>query len=554
MLQELIVKNFILLEDLKITFKAGLTVLTGETGAGKSILIDIIGLILGNRIDNNFRRKKDKEASVTASFHIEDNHPVVACMKKYNIHYGSELIIRREIKTDGKSKCFINDTLVTQNLLSEISDNLIEIQGQFEDRGLLNPNTHLNHLDTFANHDHLIKNFKKIYKEKIRLEEVILKSEVESKKKKENDNWIREAHEQLVFLNPKFGEETELEKSKKILINKEKIYNAINQTKEIIEQENGLEDLINKIMKILDNAKSFNFENINQATEIANTTKANIDELKNVVNSTNADISENFQNLDVIDDRLYELRSQARKHNCNVNDLIRIKEEFSLKIEDVDDNNNKFQELKNKLKTINDKLIHSGILLSESRKKAAIELTKKINDELPLLKFENAKFDVEFNEFNLENILNNGFDKVLFLATTNSGTTSLPISKIASGGELSRFLLAIKVVLEAVIQKRTIIFDEIDTGIGGAAANAVGVRLSKLGKVYQTIAVTHSPQVSSNGDYHYLVNKTTYQNKTTTNVKELNQTERIEEIARMLSGKSITKEARNAALKLLDNI
>ena len=212
----------------------------------------------------------------------------------------------------------------------------------------------------------------------------------------------------------------------------------------------------------------------------------------------------------------------------------------------------KIDKLQKKYEELKNEFLSNSKLLSESRRKSAIYLSKKINDELPHLKLENANFRVKFEELELENATEIGMDKVIFLASTNSGADALPINKIASGGELSRFLLAIKVVLETMAHQRTIIFDEIDSGIGGAAANAVGIRLAKLGNNYQTMVVTHSPQVTSKGHYHYLVQKNNINNNITTNVTQLNETERVEEIARMVSGSIITNEAREAASKLLN--
>ena len=245
------------------------------------------------------------------------------------------------------------------------------------------------------------------------------------------------------------------------------------------------------------------------------------------------------------------MKSQSRKHNCNVDDLIEIKENLELKIEQF----NKSKSNLNNLKKNYDEVKHNFILisrsLSESRYKFALNLSEKINKELPYLKLENALFEIKFEEIDFENCSSNGIDKVTFFASTNTGIEKKPINKIASGGELSRFLLAIKVVLETEIHNRTIIFDEIDSGIGGAASNAVGERLAKLGRTYQTMVVTHSPQVTAKGHYHYLVQKQHSENKTISNVSELGLNQRVEEIARMVAGDTITNEAREAAQKLL---
>ena len=311
-------------------------------------------------------------------------------------------------------------------------------------------------------------------------------------------------------------------------------------------------NLTNKLIKTFDKVKSVNRSNINQAIDIVNRIKVDVEELKSLVNIEDNEISEDIQSVEFVEDRLHELRSHARKHNCNIDELIEVKNKLKIKINEMDNNIFKLDKLIRDYEAVKVEFIANSKLLSDSRRKSAINLSTKINDELPHLKLENANFEVKFENENFESASEKGIDKITFYASTNIGVDPLPINKIASGGELSRFLLAIKVALETVIQKRTIIFDEIDSGIGGAAANAVGLRLAKLGNNYQTMVVTHSPQVTSKGHYHYLVQKKYEEEKTTTNVTQLNEIQRIEEIARMVSGSVITNEAREAASKLLN--
>ena len=553
MLRELLVKNIVLIESLNVHFTNGLSVLTGETGAGKSILLDSIGLILGNRVDFNLIRNNENVASVTAIFEIDDKHPVINVLKKFSVNHETELIIRREINSNGKSKCIINDVVITRNALIEITDNLIEVQGQFEDRGLLNTKTHLSLLDAFADHNDLIENSREAYNSMINLLKLINEAEAIAKKNNEDNDWLKDSYDQLVLLDPKFKEEEELDKNKKYLANRTKIDTAMAYTRNIIEKESGLEDLINQVIKSLESMYKIENDNINSAIEIINGTKADIEELKNIVNGESLETTQGIDKLDLIEDRLHALRTEARKHNCTVDDLITIRNKLKTSLNDIKDNNFKIEDLKKEYDDAKMKFIKLSTLLSESRKKYATILSKKINDELPQLKLESARLSINFDKVAIEDASILGIDKVTFLASTNSNNDMLPINKIASGGELSRFLLAIKVVLEAAIHNRTIIFDEIDSGIGGSVANAVGTRLAKLGASYQAMVVTHSPQVTSKGHSHYLVQKNMNNNQTYTSIIELNENEKIEEIARMLSGSNITNEAREAAFKLLDN-
>ena len=553
MLRELLVKNIVLIESLNVHFKNGLSVLTGETGAGKSILLDSIGLILGNRVDFNLIRNNENVASVTAIFEIDDKHPVINVLEKFSVNHETELIIRREINSNGKSKCIINDVVITRNALIEITDNLIEVQGQFEDRGLLNTKTHLSLLDAFSDHNDLIENTRESYNRMINFLKLIYEAEAIAKKSNEDNDWLKDSYDQLVLLDPKFKEEEELDKNKKYLANRTKINTAMAYIRNIIEKESGLEDLINQVIKSLESMYKIENENINSAIEIINGTKADIEELKNIVNGESLETTQGIDKLDLIEDRLHALRTEARKHNCTVDDLITIRNKLKTSLNDIKDNNFKIEDLKKEYDDAKMKFVKLSTLLSESRKKYATILTEKINDELPQLKLENARLSINFDKVSIDDASILGIDKVTFLASTNSNNNMLPINKIASGGELSRFLLAIKVVLEAAIHNRTIIFDEIDSGIGGSVANAVGTRLAKLGASYQAMVVTHSPQVTSKGHNHYLVQKNMNNNQTYTNIIELSENEKIEEIARMLSGSNITNEAREAAFKLLDN-
>ena len=552
MLRELIIKNIVLIDTLNIQFKSGLSVLTGETGTGKSILLDSLGLVLGNRVDFSLMRREEDQASVTAIFDIPANHSVIETLIKYNINYDSELIIRREIKKDGKSKCIINDTLITRNALIEIADHIIEVQGQFEDRGLLNTKTHLTLLDDFARHGELITQTKNLYQEIVNFKKQIQEAENDYEKNRADEKWTKDSLDIINKLNIELDEEEELNKKRRILINFEKIILVINESKEIIERDQGLEDLTNRILKILDNVQSVASNKLLEALDIIKRVSSELDGLKSIINNENLEINQDLENLENIDDRLHELRTQARKHNCTINQLLEIKESLILKLNKIDHNESFINNLKIKYEDVIIKYRYTCDLLSESRLKSAHVLTNEINNELPYLKLENAKLKIQVEKLNNNEFTVNGMDRITFLASTNSGMSMLPINKIASGGELSRFLLAIKVVLETGIQNRTIIFDEIDSGIGGAVANAVGIRLAKLGKAYQTIIVTHSPQVTAKGIHHYLIEKNTINNITYSKVTELFGYDRIEEIARMLSGDVVTIEAREAATRLLN--
>ena len=553
MLKELIVRNIVLIEKLHVEFEKGLSVLTGETGTGKSILLDSLGLITGNRVDYSLIRNGETEASVTAIFYLVKTHPVKFVLKKYNIETKSEIIIRRSIKSDGKSRCYINDILVTRNILVEVADYLIEIQGQFEERGLLDTKTHLSILDVYCNHSDLLKKTKHSFEKMTELNRIIKETEIEEDKINKDNEWLKDSFDQLNLLDPQFNEEEDLDKQKKVLLNNEKIFVSVNQVKSLLEEENGLEDLNYKILRTLEGIKNFGLDNIKNGIDIVERTKVELEELRRILNNEISLANDTKYNLEDIEDRLYELRSQARKHNCTVDELINIKDQISYKLQKANTSKQELHNLKIELEQAKKQFTKESNVLSNSRKNGANKLCNAINHELPHLKLEHAKFKIKFDELQIENASNLGVDNIVFLASTNTGAVLLPINKVASGGELSRFLLAIKVVLESVSHNRTVIFDEIDSGIGGQTANAVGIRLARMGKAYQTMVVTHSPQVTSKGNHHYLVQKKDTDKGTITSVQELKSDQRVEEIARMLAGNSITDEARKAAEKLLNN-
>ena len=440
MLRELLVKNIVLIKSLNVDFKNGLSVLTGETGAGKSILLDSIGLILGNRVDFNLIRNNENVASVTAIFEIDDKHPVVNVLEKFSVNHETELIIRREINSNGKSKCIINDVVITRNALIEITDNLIEVQGQFEDRGLLNTKTHLSLLDAFADHNDLIKNSKKAYNRMINLLKLINEEEALAKKNYEDKDWLKDSYDQLILLDPKFKEEEELDKNKKYLANRTKINTAMAYIRNIIEKESGLEDLINQVIKSLESMYKIENENINSAIEIINGSKADIEELKNIVNGESLETTQGIDRLDLIEDRLHALRTEARKHNCTVDDLITIRNKLKTSLNDIKDSNFKIEDLKKEYEDAKIKFIKLSTLLSESRKKYATILTEKINDELPQLKLENARLSINFDKVSIDDASILGIDKVTFLASTNSNNNMLPIVAI---GQTAPIMMAI---------------------------------------------------------------------------------------------------------------
>ena len=552
MLFKLLIKDIVLIKNLDIEFKPGLSVLTGETGTGKSILIDALGLILGNRANFKLIRKGENKASVTAIFKINEKHKVNSILSSLDIDIYDELIIRRDIKSNGKSSSLINDIPVSINTLQNIGSLLVEIQGQFDNHSLLNEKNHLVFLDKYSDHYSILREVENNWKKYVTIKKELSELIINYNENIKNEEWLKDSLEQIRKISPKENEENELIKKRKLLINQDKIITSFENSRQILESENGLNDQIRKLSSIFLKLEDFGHEEINKISSLINETLINLEELTSSINQKNYNQKTTKDNLETIDDRIHELRKQANKHNCKIDDLLNIEKDLNKKLQKIDNNIMLVEKLKMELNDCLKQYEFTCSRLSKSRREKSIQMIDDINNELPSLKLENAQFKIEFEKLNESEYSKQGFDKVFFQAKTNTGSNLGKLSDIASGGELSRFLLAIKVVLENDLDNKTLIFDEVDSGIGGATASAVGEKLAKIGQKYQTIVVTHSPQVTAKGINHYLISKETINNNTISQTIELTDMERIEEVARMLSDSQITPEARKAAIKLLE--
>ncbi len=552
MLNKILINNIVLIKNLEINFTSGLSVFTGETGTGKSIIIDSLGLILGNRANYKLVRHGEKSANVVGIFDISNNVLLKHLLSSLSLEPSNELILRREINVNGKSIALINDTPVSLITLQKVGEMLVEIQGQFENHSLLKESNHLYLLDCYCNHKDLIEKVSNSWNIFLQKKQEFEQANNILKKNISDQEWIKDSLQQLEKVNPQDNEENELGKKRKILINQDKITSSLESSRQILEGEDGLSNQITKLSSIFNKLVDIDENDLKTIAELINETRINIEELSSLINLTSISQNKNDDNLDLIEERIYELRKQANKHNCKIDDLINIKNNLADKINNTKKDELKIKILSEELNELHKEFEKNSEILSENRKNNAIKMIGRIDNELPTLRLENAKFKIDFEKLLPENYNKNGFDKVIFKAKTNLGSNLGKLSEIASGGELSRFLLAIKVVIENNLDNKTLIFDEVDSGIGGATASAVGEKLSKIGAKYQTIVVTHSPQVTAKGLHHYQINKKTFDDKTVTQTIKLNEDQRIEEIARMLSDNKITLEAKNAAKKLLE--
>ena len=554
MLSHLSVRNIVLIEELKLDFKTGLTVLTGETGAGKSILLDSLGLALGARADFGLLRKGSDRASVSATFEVQADHPVWAILDEAGIEASDELIIKRQLRGDGKSPATINDEPVSVNLLRQCGDLLVEIQGQFEGRGLLDSRNHLGLLDRACQHDDTLTKLKEAYHGWRLAEKALSHAQADLAKAKEEEEWLRDAVEQLDLLSPQKGEDYALSQERALYTNLEKIAEALAIADDALNAEAGAETALSRALSAIERVADSGAGKLDNALDALHRTMAELSEASAALGHASAALEADPARLTEIDDRLHEIRTQARKHNCATDDLPDMHEALALRLAALDDSSGNLAGLQAKLREWQDYYGKVASLISDRRGVVAAKLDEAVMAELPPLKLESARFATlcrAIAEHDCDKWTNLGWDIVRFEAAANPGQDLAPIEKAASGGELARFLLALKVVLARTEAPKTLIFDEVDSGVGGAVAAAVGERLARLGAVSQTLVITHSPQVAAKGAHHYKIAKSAHDDSVISRTDMLSPQERIEEIARMLAGEQITDEARAAASTLL---
>lgn len=558
MLKNLIIKNIVLIDEANIDFENNLCILTGETGSGKSILLDALSLAIGARSNNRLLRNGEKNGTVVATFDISNNNNCRKLLDEMGIDYENEIILRRIITEDGKSRAFINDIVVSQNFLSKIGEELVEIHGQHDQRGLLNPSFHRDILDNYGN----LYNQKQIVADifdKMKITENKYLDLLNNKENIEKEiDYLEHIINEMEKLNVQEGEEEDLADKRNLLMNKEKVLNVIESAKNSVDGQNSVVKNIVSAQSILSRnvllGESLLEDGKNCFEEIIDSFEKSIIEFYEGMNKLDM-VYENFTNdnysIDDVEERLFAIRGLARKFNIPANAIPNFLEETKIKLKELKNKNFEIGNLEIDVKNLKDQYIKEAIKLRESRKQVAELLKEEIKNELKPLKMENTKFETEFIDLNENAWSRNGIDGVRFLVAVNKGTKLDDLAKVASGGELSRFMLALKVVLSTVKSVPTLIFDEIDTGVSGVVADAIGERLKKLGKNLQVFVITHLPQVASKGNSHFKISKQVREDKTFTKIEKLDEQHRINEIAKMISGEVITDEALKMAEKLL---
>lgn len=551
MLTRLSVRNVVLINKLDLEFRQGLTVLTGETGAGKSILLDSLGLALGSRADFGLIGRNSDRAEVGAMFHVAPDHPVIAILEDAGISTDGEIILRRQLR-DGKSPALINDTPVSATLLRNVGDNLVEIQGQFEGRGLLDITTHRSLLDRYAKAGEQAATTAAAYHAWRTLNTQLQTALDELAQARADEEWLRDAVGQLDELSPEANEEENLAEERTLLANVSKIADVLSQVEAGVSSEGGAVSIIATAGKAIDRAAETAGTLLTPLADALNRVDAELEEVVSNIADARDKLDGNPGRLAEVEDRLHALRNQARKHNVTVNELPQIHENLAQKLAGLDDQSGGIAALTSEEAKAARVFRDQAQALSTLRKSAAASLDEKVMAELPPLKLDQASFITMVETLEEEKWGPHGMDQIRFEANTNPGMKTGPIDRIASGGELARFLLALKVVLADTSAPMSLIFDEVDSGVGGAVAAAVGDRLARLGEDTQSLVITHSPQVASRGRYHFRIAKSMQDDGMASSAEPLTSDERLEEISRMLSGSSVTPEARAAALRLME--
>lgn len=548
MLRSLEIRDLLIIEKLSLDFQSGLTVLTGETGAGKSILLDALGFVLGWRGRAELVRAGAEQGEVVAVFDLGPEHPARAILQEAGFTEMDELILRRINTADGRKTAWVNDRRSSGELLRQLSDTLVELHGQHDDRGLLSARGHRKLLDDFDSLEGDLHKMREAWKRLQAEQKTLAETQKKLDEMRKEEEYLRHTIAELDALDPQVGEDQALDEKRRLMQAAERIREDIVRAAEAIGPQ-GAEALLGDAARWLDGAAESSQGQLDDPLAALNQAMNEVARAQQGVEACLSALQFDPSELENAEERLFAIRALARKHNKLPDELGEFSEAVRAQVAQLDGGDS---DLLVRTKAVAEAQAAYDALaleLTTKRKAAATRLDKAMAKELAPLKMENARFqtDLSATEAGPE-----GRDAVAFTVATNPGAPAGPINKIASGGELSRFLLALKVCLTRDSAGVTMIFDEIDRGVGGATADAVGRRLASLAEGAQVLVVTHSPQVAARGANHWQVAKSVHKGVTTSNVVHLAQDQRLDEVARMLAGDTITSEARAAAQALLD--
>ena len=565
MLNTLTIKNYALIEELRVEFEQGLNIITGETGAGKSIIIDALSLVLGERADTDAVRKGAEKAVVEATLSVEGNRVIRRFLEENEIEFAPELILRREVSIKGQSRSFINDTPTTTAILKRAGDLLVDLHGQHEHQSLLRTETHIDMLDDFGGLESLLAEFNESYTAAHK----ILRSLDELKSKERELEERRSLYEfqvhEIDAVGPHAGEEDELESELKILENSEKLFAATGRLYGMMyEGDNAVHDQLVEARNELESLASID-ASFDDAKKEAASAAAIVDELAKFIQQYNSKIEFNPERLEKIRDRLGHLTLLKKKYGGSVETILRHREKIGKELELANNFQNEISALQSSLEARRKECSGVAQQLSAKRRELAKKVTRAIVQELAALGIANARFEtsivnhpagdpdravVRSGKVSLD-ATPKGIDFVEFHVSTNAGEDPKPLVKVASGGEISRIMLALKMILAKSDRLPLLVFDEIDVGVSGRVAQAVGQSLKKLSQSHRVIAITPLPQIAGLADTHFVVEKSESDGRTTTRMGKLNDPERVREVAKLLSGVEVTEAGIGSAKELM---
>jgi DNA repair protein RecN (Recombination protein N) len=552
MLARLSIRDIVLIERLDIEFSKGLAVLTGETGAGKSILLDAFALALGGRGDASLVRHGADQGQVTATFDVPKGHPATAILADNGLEDTGEMILRRVQLSDGRTRAFVNDQAISVQTLKAVGSALVEIHGQHDERALVDAATHRRLLDAFAGLEKDVAALERLWEARRTANSALDQHRASMERAAREADYLRHASDELKTLAPKDGEETQLAERRTVMMQGEKIAADLHEAQDAVSGDHSPIAALSAAVRRLERRAANSPALVEPAVKAIDTAINALEEADQHLSAALAAADFDPLELERIEERLFALRAASRKYSTPVDHLAALAAKYASDVALIDAGAEQLKKLEGAAGEADRHFRAAASKLSAARAKSADKLNKAVNAELAPLKLERAKFmtQVESDETSPGP---QGFDRVEFWVQTNPGTKAGPLMKVASGGELSRFLLALKVVLSDRGSAPTLVFDEIDTGVGGAVADAIGGRLARLASQVQVMAVTHAPQVAARADQHFLISKDALDKgkRVATRVNALAADHRREEIARMLAGAEITAEARAAAERLL---
>ena len=555
MLSQLIITNFAIIGHLEIHFKVGLNVLSGETGAGKSIIINAVNLILGGRASADLIRTGEDEARVEALFVLPENSTVKGLLKELGLDFEGELVIKRQISREGRNKIAINGSMATLQMLSRIGVMLMSISGQHENQVLLKPDNHLYLLDDFGSLTEERLSLNTLFARYQALKGDRQKMEREIREREDKQDLARFQREEIERGDLRPGEDELLEAEKRRLVHAEQLRDIVGETYGTLYEEDG--SILSRLAactRRLEKGSEID-DALKPLNKVLESVKIEVEEAALDLRERLKSITADPRRLEQVEERLQLIGKLKRKYGSSIEEILQVKERLSHLMTDLEEKREALKEVQKRITDLEREIVGKAVLLSGKRKEAARNFEEALRNELALLDMAGTRFEARFNDKvgldHIENVTGDGMDWVEFMMSPNVGEDLKPLSKIASGGELSRIMLALKTILARTASVETIVFDEVDSGIGGATAEVVGDKLKSLARFHQILCITHLPQIASKGSTHFAVRKRVVEGRTGTVISELGREERVKEIARLLGGKTVSQKAVAHAKEML---